>query len=209
MPEEKKIINPSFENWVNNNRDLLKKYKGNWVAFNEELGVVASKKTLEETEKEAAKTTTAVIYYYVNPHIYSGYRFLPIHFNTVKIHPWQPLKLIKLKGVDVEIDLEMLIDSGADCSLISYETGLKLGLSTSPLEDTLEAHGVGGGKVEYVIRKLQITIDSKTLKVPVAWVQTKDCTDEIIGREVIFDYFNIEIRQSQEKIIFTPVKNNL
>ena len=78
MQEEKKIINPSFENWVNNNRDLLKKYKGNWVAFNEELGVVASKKTLDETEKEAAKITTAVIYYYVNPHIYSGYRFLPI-----------------------------------------------------------------------------------------------------------------------------------
>ena len=209
MQKDKIIINPDFENWVNNNRELLRKYKGNWVAFTEEEGLVASKKTLQETEEEALKVTSfRTVYYFVNPFIYSGLRFLPIHFNTVKIHPWQPFKSIKLKGIDKEIVIDMLIDSGADCSLISYGTGLKLGLSLYPLEDTLEARGIGG-KVDYVIRKLEITIDNYTLQAPVAWVQNQECTDEIIGRLIVFDYFNIDFRQSEEKIVFTPVKEGV
>lgn len=208
MDTNKKIINPSFDNWVNNNREFLRKYKGNWVAFNEELGFIASKKTLKETEEEALKVTSKMAFYYVNPHIYSGYRFLPIRFNTVKIHPWQPTKLVKLKALDKEIEIEMLIDSGADCSLISYETGLRLGLSLALLEDTSEARGIGGN-VNFVIRLLNITIDNYTLKVPVAWVQNEECTDEIIGRVIIFDNFNIEFRQSEEKIVFTPVITTL
>ncbi len=205
MQKDKIIINPDFDNWVNNNRELLRKYKGNWVAFTEEEGLVASKKTLHETEEEARKITSyRTVFYFVNPYIYEGLRFLPIRFNTVKIQQWQPVKSIKLKGVDNEIVIDMLIDSGADCSLISYATGLELGLSLSPLEDTLEARGIGGN-VDYVIRKIEITIDNHTLQAPVAWVQNQECTDEIIGRLIVFDYFNIEFRQSEEKIVFTPV----
>jgi Family of unknown function (DUF5678) len=32
---ENKIINNSVHNWVNNNRDLLRQYKGKWIAYNE------------------------------------------------------------------------------------------------------------------------------------------------------------------------------
>ena len=204
MDTNRKIINPSFDNWVNNNSELLRKYKGNWVAFNEELGFIASKKTLKETEEEALKIASKMVFYYVNPYSYSGYRFLPIRFNTVKIQPWQPVKLIKLSALDQEVDIDMLIDSGADCSLISYETGLQLGLSLGTLEGMSEARGIGG-TVNFVIRKLDVTIDNHTLSVPFAWVQNQECTDQIIGRAVVFDYFNIEFRQSEEKIVFTPV----
>ncbi len=202
MDTAKKIINPSFENWVNNNRALLEKYKGKWVALTEESGIVASNKSLEETEIEANKITKKAFYYFVNPLNYGAKRFLPIWFNTVKIHHWQPLKYITLKALSKEITIEMLIDSGADCSLITYETGLKLGLTVSPLEDTLEAVGIGGGKIEYVIRKIEVIINSHTVKAPIAWVQTKNCADEIIGREVIFDAFDIEFKQADEEIIF-------
>jgi Aspartyl protease len=203
MDTNRKIINPDFDNWVNNNRELLRKYVGNYVAFNEELGFIVSKKTFEETEEEALKIASNAILYYVNPYSYGGRRFLPIRFNRVKIHAWQPVKLIKLQALDKETYKEMLIDSG-DCSLISYRTGLKLGLSLAALEELSKAQGIGG-TVEYVIRKLDITINNHTLTVPVAWVQNPECEDEIIGREVIFDYFNIEFRQSEEKIVFTPV----
>lgn len=86
MDTNRKIINPDFENWVNNNREFLRKYKGNWVTFNEELGFIAAGKTLDEAEAKALKVTTKMVFYYVNPHIYKGYRFLPIRFNTVKIN---------------------------------------------------------------------------------------------------------------------------
>ena len=86
MDTNRKIINPSFENWVNNNRELLRKYAGNYVAFNEELGFIASGKTLDETEAEALKVTTKMIFYYVNPYSYNGYRFPSVRLNTVKIN---------------------------------------------------------------------------------------------------------------------------
>ena len=70
MQKDKIIINPDFENWVNNNRELLRKYKGNWVAFTEEEGLVASKKTLHETQEDARKITSyRTVFYFVNPYI--------------------------------------------------------------------------------------------------------------------------------------------
>jgi hypothetical protein len=84
MDTNRKIINPDFENWVNNNRELLRKYVGNYVAFNEELGFIVSKKTFEETEEEALKIASNAILYYVNPYSYSGYRFPSVRLNTVK-----------------------------------------------------------------------------------------------------------------------------
>ena len=86
MDTNRKIINPSFENWVNNNREFLRKYAGNWVAFNEELGFIASAKTLNETEAEALKQTSKIAFYYVNPYSYNGYRFPSVRLNTVKIN---------------------------------------------------------------------------------------------------------------------------
>lgn len=192
-------------NWVNHHFEFLRKYKGNWIAYNEQ-GIITVQPTLELVEKEAKKSGLDFNLYFVNPLRYKGLRFLPIHFNAVKIHPWQPLKNITIKALGNEIRLDMLIDSGADCSLISYETGVKLGLTMSPLEDTLEAQGIGGGKVEYVMRKIQVVIDEHEINAPIAWVQTKDANDEIIGREVIFDAFDIEFIQRNEKIIFKRVE---
>lgn len=75
----------------------------------------------------------------------------------------------------------MLIDSGVDCSLISFKTGQVRLLETDDIE---EAFGIGG-RIEYVRKRIFVTIDSHTLKVPVAWVKDKNCQDEIIGCEVI------------------------
>ena len=85
MQKDKIIINPDFENWVNNNRELLRKYKGNWVAFTEEEGLVASKKTLQETQEEALRVTSfRTVYYFVDPYIYEGLRFPSISIMPVK-----------------------------------------------------------------------------------------------------------------------------
>jgi hypothetical protein len=95
----------------------------------------------------------------------------------------------------------MLIDSGADCSLISFKTGQALGLQILETDDIEEGFGIGGS-IEYVRKRIFVTIDSHTLRVPVAWVQDKNCQDEIIGREVIFDAFDIEFKQADETIVF-------
>ena len=44
--------------------------------------------------------------------------------------------------------------------------------------------------------------DGQTLMVPTAWIQNNVADVMILGREVVFDKFNIEFRQADEEIIF-------
>jgi len=95
----------------------------------------------------------------------------------------------------------MLVDSGADFSLIPKPLGLELGYELSLGELVSKAEGIGGG-VDYVLRNIEMQLDSHTFTAPVAWVQTDGCEDIILGREVVFDLFDIEFKQAEESIIF-------
>jgi hypothetical protein len=57
-----------------------------------------------------------------------------------------------------------------------------------------KAEGVGG-EVDYVLRRVDVSIDSHTLTVPIAWLQTDDTVECLLGREVVFDNFDIEFKQ--------------
>ena len=97
----------------------------------------------------------------------------------------------------------MLVDSGADISVISKDFGELLGLSISDNEKIFSASGVGGGVLKYVEREIFFKINNKTIvKVPVAWIQDDRYKEMIIGREVVFDAFDIEFKQADETIIF-------
>ena len=69
------------------------------------------------------------------------------------------------------------------------------------------AETIGG--IEYVLRDVEMTIDGHSFIAPVAWLQTKTGGEQLLleqlllGREVVFDKFNIEFRQADEQIIFT------
>ena len=97
----------------------------------------------------------------------------------------------------------MLVDSGAEISLITHKLGLELGYALADAEPPLLAETIGG-TVEYVLRNVEMTIDDRNLIAPVAWLQ-QDAGGEqlLLGREVVFDRFNIEFQQAEERIIFT------
>ncbi|WP_431479585.1 retropepsin-like aspartic protease [Microcystis aeruginosa] len=126
-----------------------------------------------------------------------------MQFRSVVRHNWQPNYLVKLKHNQIEIKTIMLVDSGAEVSLISYKIGQDLGYQLADAESTLVAETIGGN-VEYVLRNLEITIDNHQLIAPVAWLQMPIDTEQLLlGREVVFDKFNIEFRQAEETIIFS------
>jgi hypothetical protein len=54
----------------------------------------------------------------------------------------------------------------------------------------------------YLTKVLQIDIDNHTLNIPVAWLLEDDVEEMIIGREIVFDMFDIEFKQADEEIIF-------
>jgi Family of unknown function (DUF5678)/Aspartyl protease len=198
---ENKIINNSVHNWVNNNRDLLRQYKGKWIAYNEK-GLLLSDDTLKSLCEKADKITSDYIVYFIDPFQFGKINFRAIHFRSVFFHDWVPLYKIDLSFEEKSIQIPMLIDSGADGSLISYETGLLLELQIAPGETRQEAQGIGGGKISYVWRDLQITIEGQTITAPVAWILEGEKQENIIGRQVVFDAFDIEFKQADEQILF-------
>ncbi|ACK67164.1 hypothetical protein PCC8801_3185 [Rippkaea orientalis PCC 8801] len=140
---------------------------------------------------------------YLVPPCPQSLQILPIHFRSVVRHSWQPNYLVKLKHHEKEIITTMLVNSGAEVSLISLKLGQDLGLGLADAESTLLAQTIGGS-VEYVLRNLEITIDQHTFIAPVAWLQNTTETEQLLlGREVVFDQFDIEFKQAEEKIIFT------
>ena len=130
-------------------------------------------------------------------------RILPLRIKNFKKHPWMPLYPVKFYIDDNDfISENALIDSGADISAINFELGLALGFKQESHDYKFQVEGLCG-VVDYILKEIQIQIDETVLKIPVAWLQDKNNSDVIIGREVVFDKFNIEFRQAEERIIFT------
>ncbi|PIX36265.1 MAG: hypothetical protein COZ59_02030 [Bacteroidetes bacterium CG_4_8_14_3_um_filter_31_14] len=57
------------------------------------------------------------------------------------------------------MDLSMLVDSGADCSLIPKSIGKEMGLNLADAETIQFAKSIGG-VVKYVMRDFELTIDN-------------------------------------------------
>lgn len=194
--------------WLNNNRErVLDLYKDQYIAYNEK-GIVAHGEKLQPVLEEAEATHQTFVIYLV-PRKHYSIQILPIQFRSVVRHNWQPNYLVKLKHNQIKIKTTMLVDSGAEVSLISYKMGQDLGYQLADAESILVAETIGGN-VEYVLRNVELTIDHHQLIAPVAWLQTPTDTEQsLLGREVIFDKFNIEFRQAEEKIIFTWRDNKI
>jgi hypothetical protein len=45
-------------------------------------------------------------------------------------------------------------------------------------------------------------INDHIFSAPIAWLQNENCEEILLGREVVFDLFDIEFKQAEEKIIF-------
>jgi hypothetical protein len=188
--------------WLNHNRQmLLDLYKNQYVAYNAN-GIIAHSENLREV-LELAKAAKQTFLIYLVPHHTASVEILPIRFRSVARHDWQPNYSVILKHRDIEFSTTMLVDSGAELSLISKKVGQDLGYALADAESILLAETIGG-KVEYVLRNVEMTIDGHNFIASVAWLQTNTGGEQLLlGREVVFDKFNIEFRQAEEKIIFT------
>ena len=188
--------------WLNHNRQmLLDLYKNQYVSFNANRLIAHSENLREVLQLSEASGEHFVIY--LVPRQVASVQILPIRFGSVTRHNWLPNYPVKLQFRDIETTTIMLVDSGAELSLISLKTGQDLGLSLAYAETVSIAQTIGG-RVEYVSRNIEMTIDGHSFIAPVAWLQTDTGGEQLLlGREVVFDKFNIEFRQADEQIIFT------
>jgi len=144
------------------------------------------------------------LHLYSVPNKMNTMRILPLKIKSLKKHPWTPLYPIDFFTNTNKITQDCLIDSGADISAINYKFGLELGLKKDIHDYIFKVEGLGGS-VDYILKSIDIAINNKQLQIPIAWLQNSPTNDIIIGRETIFDIFNIEFKQNSEEIIFSEV----
>ena len=182
-------------NYINQNRDLLGKVLV--IKDNKIIQVVNNYKKAFKI----AKNRNDLQIFKIPKNIYNT-RILPLRIKSFKKHPWIPLYPIKFFIDDDFVIENALIDSGADISTINYNFGLEIGLTKEKHDYIFQVEGIGG-TMDYILKNIQIEIDGNRLQIPVAWLQNKELADVIIGREIVFDMFDIEFKQKDEKIIFT------
>ncbi len=187
--------------WFNQNRPLLlAQYRNQYVAYNTD-GIMVHSENLQEVLQQIKSLGKPYLIYLV-PASTASIQILPIRFRSVVRHEWQPNYYLKLKQNEIEINSYMLVDSGAEISLISFKLGQDLGYALADSESTLLAETIGG-TVEYVLRNVEMIIDKHNFIAPVAWLQSTSGGEQLLlGREVVFERFNIEFRQADEQILF-------
>lgn len=97
-------------------------------------------------------------------------------------------------------EVKMLIDSGADITLIRKSRGEDLGLAL-PSQDEIQFLGGIAGSAPVVYRKIEMKIEDVTFLARVAWAQAEH-VPSVLGRLDVFDKFDIEFKQSDRKILF-------
>ena len=199
------------QQWLQEIYKHPKRYEGKVVIILNDAQIVgvAEDFTAAKRKREqlAASSYNGKMTLFLVPRQVKQVRIRTLRLRSLREDLWEPVYPVNLQTNHGEIqDCEMLIDSGADISLIPFDTGRLLGLSRSDEEILSFAQGVGG-EVSYLLRRICLTIDGHSISTMVAWCQDEEIEDMIVGRQDIFDAFHIEFRQSERRIIFKPVED--
>ena len=111
----------------------------------------------------------------------------------------KPLIPVRLAGPDSSETVLMLLDSGADLSLIPYSVGEAIGLEPD-MSRRSEIQGVGEGSVPYILSRVQISIGATVVPVRVGWTLTEE-VPLLLGRLDVFRHFAVEFRAFENKIL--------
>ncbi|RJP30920.1 MAG: hypothetical protein C4527_08845 [Candidatus Omnitrophota bacterium] len=111
----------------------------------------------------------------------------------------KPIIPATIIGPRQSVNLFMLLDSGADLSLIPYSVGEIIGLNLD-MKRRSEVQGIGEGSVPYILSRVKFKIETIEISAHVGWALIEE-VPFILGRLDIFEEFSIEFRYFENKII--------
>ena len=103
-----------------------------------------------------------------------------------------PYVRLTVRGPVHSAPILMLVDSGADKSMISWKMGLYLGFAEEAGERLASTRGVGGS-LQVRQRRMDVTLGNGRFQIPVLWAGVE--MPALLGREGIFDRFRVEFDQ--------------
>jgi len=128
-----------------------------------------------------------------------------IEFQFEKIHSkrlgqvLKPIIPVTIIGAKRGVNAFMLLDSGADLSLIPYSVGDAIGLDLD-IENRSEVQGIGEGSVPYILSQARIRIGDIETAMRIGWALIEE-VPLILGRLDVFQAFSVEFREFENKIV--------
>lgn len=113
----------------------------------------------------------------------------------------KPIIPVRISGPARSVNLSMLVDSGADLSIVPFSVGEVIGL---PLDISTrgEVHGIGEGAVSYVLGQAELQIGQISFQARIGWALIEE-VPFILGRLDVFDKLVIEFRAFENRIRIT------
>lgn len=177
-----------------------REYWGRIVAISDDK-IIAVADDYSEIRKKA-KEITNNFHCFTVPKRMDVYHIRTFRIKSVRSHEWTPYYQIGFVFDSGQIlQKDMLIDSGADISVVNYKFGEILGFKKDTHDISFTAEGFGSS-VDFFIKEAIIEINGYRFTNRFAWLQDPELNDMIIGREIVFDLFDIEFKQADEEIIF-------
>lgn len=112
----------------------------------------------------------------------------------------RPVATLTLTVGEISVEVTMLVDSGADITMIPLRLGRALGFK----EDTARIEtmrGISTYGVPYIEQKVEIKLVGQTFPAVVAWVLTEE-VPLLLGRKDVFDKFRITFDETERKVEF-------
>ena len=140
---------------------------------------------------------------------YFSYKFKELRIGPSRIQ--RPMLAVRLEGPSRALTTVMIVDSGADVSMIQLDLAEQLGLSMGKVERT---GGISGG-LEVFRTRVQAEIGCGTRFLPPLDLPVQVPTERglppvaLLGREVFFYEYDISFRMgytpSKGKFVLSPV----
>ena len=115
---------------------------------------------------------------------------------------YRPKAAVRFYGPAETLLVDCIIDSGADTTVLTWQIGQYLGWTISQSETPVQLGGISGLLPCY-LRRIDTEVGTSRFSTNVMWAESDDLPN-LLGREDVFDAFNIEFRQSDRVTRFMP-----
>jgi len=111
----------------------------------------------------------------------------------------KPIIPVSIIGPKRGVKVFMLLDSGADISMIPYSVGETIGLELD-MSTRGEVQGIGEGSVPYILGQVRIQIENFEIPARIGWALVEEIPF-ILGRLDVFNALAVEFREFENKIL--------
>lgn len=111
---------------------------------------------------------------------------------------WVPIVPVELRHLGSTLIVDMIVDSGAEISMIPLRVGRAIGFRPRSRESGADLGGIAAA-VPFLMRRIRMQIGHFRWSARIAWAQRQD-VPLLLGRMDVFDRFDIRFSMRRNRL---------